>query len=84
MQPATLRVTCLPAAATPLQAQQQLSPCDVQALDKCLKESKGDTQKVRVRSYVDDCRQLPLPPPPLLLPPPLVPLPAFGRESRTH
>lgn len=26
-------------------AQQQLSPCDVAALEKCLKESKGDTKK---------------------------------------
>ena len=30
-----------------LQGQPQLSPCDVAALEKCLKESKGDTKKVR-------------------------------------
>jgi len=35
--------------ATLLQAEalQQLSPCDVAALQKCLKENDGDREKVR-------------------------------------
>lgn len=41
-----LVLSCRHACPSP-QAQQQLSPCDVAALEKCLKESKGDTKKVR-------------------------------------
>lgn len=32
-----------------------LSPCDVEALQKCLRENKGDRKKVRRRQDVDNC-----------------------------
>jgi len=39
----------MPPLETQAATLQQLSPCDVAALEKCLKENKGDREKVRGR-----------------------------------